>query len=104
MDASGQSAATSPLQIYENRRDQLRSDFQSLDERDRRFAAARGLIFFVGVALAYFVWIAGSIAGYWLLLPILVFVGLVVAHGKVAAHRLRASGDWLLQRRTGSTR
>lgn len=84
MDASGQSAPHTPQQEYEARRDKLRADFKLLDERDRRLATARGLVFLGGCVLAYFAWAEGSISAFWLLAPIAFFAGLVVTHSKVA--------------------
>ena len=81
------SPAATPEQVYGQRREQHIEARTELEAADGRFATARGLTFLVGLALAWFALIDGSLPAGWLLAPIGVFIGLVVGHSR-AVRRL----------------
>lgn len=78
------SPAANPEHVYGQRRDKHIEARTELEAADGRFATARGLTFLVGLALAWFALIDGSLPALWLLAPIGVFIGLVVGHARSA--------------------
>lgn len=88
MTGQGQESPRTPQQVYENRRAALRSELVALDQRDRNFATARGLLFLGGVFITWRT-LFDDLSGMWLLPPVAVFVVLAVLHSRVARRLAR---------------
>lgn len=73
-----------PKDVYEQRREVHEGNLKELEATDSRFATARGLVFLLGIALAWGVIGDGGIDAFWLLVPLGVFVALVILHARVA--------------------
>lgn len=80
-----------PLAEYQARLADRQKTVARCAKADRKFSQARGIVFLAGLALVAVVWQTG-ITPWLLLLPLAVFVGLVIAHG-------RAIRDFVLARR-----
>ena len=80
-----------PVAEYQTRLADRQKTVARCAAADRRFSQTRGIVFLLGLALVAVVWKTG-IAPWLLLLPLSVFVGLVIAHG-------RAVRDFVLARR-----
>lgn len=88
--ASSPSGAVDPRTEYVRRRDSRQDDANRLSLTHRRIADARLLIFAVGLALAGATFGLGWASPWWLLAPVLVFAGLVVAYDTVGRKLRRA--------------
>ena len=88
-------ARSNPQQVYEARRQHLLREFDAFDHKDRNIATARGIVFLVGLAIAYFSLVSGVVAPIWLCAPPVIFVGLAISHHSIIKqkeHLRRAIG------------
>jgi len=74
------------LTEYSERLATAERDFQQLDKRDAQVAAWRALLALVGIAMGYFCY-RGNLAIWWLLIPAMVFLALVLLHRRVINQR-----------------
>ncbi len=108
-------STVSPRGPYEQRLAQRRGTLDSKVRLERRIADARLTVFVFGVVLAGFTYLNGSIAWWWISIPIFFFAGIVVLHEQTrrAVHRAsraaeyyelgvkRIDGTWLGQGASG---
>lgn len=78
-----------PRREYQSRLEDRRALVERYARQDGRTSTARGAVFLVGIALALVV-SGTTVSAWWLLLPTVVFVTLVVLHGRVIARLQRA--------------
>jgi hypothetical protein len=79
----------SPRQVYERRTVELRQEASQLAARDRGLSALRLATILLFLAFAWAVFDPDRLAIEWLVLPIGLFIGLVVAHERCARRRHR---------------
>lgn len=89
-DQPTQETAAAPKRAYEQRLDRHRRMLGNLKDADSRFATARGLLFLGGLIAAWLAVFDGAFPAAWLFLPLGVFLGLVVAHARIARQIERA--------------
>lgn len=77
-----QSVHTDPKQVYRDRRDGHLAVQGELEQTDARFATARGVVFLAMLVLGWFSLIEGDLYPAWLLVPLGIFVGLLIAHSR----------------------
>ena len=77
-----------PLSVYRGRIEGFRARIARLDGWDTTIVWARTLVFIAAIAIAVFA-VRGQLGARWLIAPGAVFLGLVVAHGRVLARRAR---------------
>lgn len=78
----------SPRQVYERRTADLRHEANLLSARDRRLSVLRLTTVVLGLVMAWAVFDPDRLAIYWLALPIVIFIALVVVHER-CARRMR---------------
>ena len=86
---SHSAALRTPRQVYVERLDQTQKCLNETEAADRRYAASRGVVGLLTLALCWFVFAAQSVNGWWLLLPVATFAVLVVFHDGVIRQRER---------------
>ncbi len=79
-----------PVSEYESRLKLRRQAVAELERSDNRIAMARGLTFSVAVAIAWLAFYASRISGWWLSVPVVVFLLLVVIHARTIVSLRRA--------------
>ncbi|WP_235963355.1 MutS-related protein [Tautonia rosea] len=87
---SSPSEKSDPHAEYLRRRDARRDDANRLSERHGRIADGRLLVFALGLALAVGTLGLGWGSAWWLLVPVIVFAGLVIAYDAVGRLHRRA--------------
>jgi len=79
-----------PRKTYADRLHRAQISLALLNRRDGVLANVRFVVFMAGVALGALVWLAESITGHWLIVPIVAFMALAVYHERVIQRRDRA--------------
>ena len=89
-------AAHDPLRTYERLLDERRREEAALARRADRVSTARLATFAVGAVLAWGAVFGGWMSSWWLSLPVLVFIGLVVVHDRelAAGDRVARAVAW----------
>ena len=87
---SPQETVSAPKSAYEQRLAGHRGALSELESADSRFATSRGLVFLVGLVLAWFAFVEASFPPEWLFLPVGIFVALVTGHARIAGRIERA--------------
>jgi hypothetical protein len=82
---------TDPHTTYQRLLDERRREEAALARRADRMSSARLATFAVGAVLSWGAVFGGWMSGWWLSLPVIVFIGLVVAHDRVLLARDRVS-------------
>ena len=77
-----------PLSVYRRRIEGFRARIARLDGWDTTIVWARTMVFVAAIAIAVFA-VRGQLGARWLIAPGAVFLGLVIAHGRVLARRGR---------------
>ncbi|MGA7615683.1 MAG: DNA mismatch repair protein MutS [Thermoanaerobaculia bacterium] len=104
-----------PRNEYERRLDERRTAATRLARREETISWSRLAVFAAGVVIAWIAFVDRAMAGWWFLLPVVVFVTLVVLHERFALRRkkleraadfyesglARLSGQWAGRGRTG---
>lgn len=88
--ALSETASLAPQAAYRDRRAGHVQRQSELELADQRFSAARGLIFLLALIQAWLTFAEGFLSPVWLLLPVLIFAGLVIAHQSVVLRLERA--------------
>jgi hypothetical protein len=70
---------------YQSRLDERQRLADMYAVRDGRISAARGIVFLIGIALLVAIFNTSTAAAWWLCLPAVLFVGLVVWHARVTS-------------------
>ena len=83
-------AAAGPREEYERRLDDRRAAAAEAERLDDRLSLARGVVFLAGLVLLIAIWNIAGLSPWWLAVPAVVFVALVIAHGRVVERRARA--------------
>ncbi|HIM51824.1 MAG TPA: DNA mismatch repair protein MutS [Acidobacteria bacterium] len=83
--------ARDPPRTYERLLDELRREEAALARRADRVSTARLATFAVGALLAWGTVFGDWMSSWWLSLPVIVFIGLVVVHDRVLAARDKVS-------------
>ena len=78
------SDAASPQSVYQARRALRVNARQRLEAIDERLSTTRGIVFISALILAWFVLMDGSVSALWMPVPVVVFVGLMIGHSRVA--------------------
>lgn len=78
-----------PHSVYQQRLDERRQTETALSRRADQIGTARLVVFLAGLVLAWGSTFAGWMSGWWLLVPVAVFTGLVVRHDRVLLERDR---------------
>lgn len=81
---------TEPKSEYARRLGNRQATVQYFDRWDRRIATARGIVFIAFCVTLYFAVGGAALSPFWLILPTVVFVALVLSHGSVARQLVRA--------------
>jgi len=79
-----------PLAEYTSRRDARQLVVERQKAREGRFADARMTVFVAGLVMVFLLLGPKVLAPYWLALPLVAFIALVIAHDRVAHERKRA--------------
>jgi hypothetical protein len=79
-----------PREVYEARREQRQAAQSQLETQDDRLATMRGAVFLAMLVLLAFTVFGEDVAAAWLIVPSVIFIGLVVVHGRVARNLDRA--------------
>lgn len=72
-----------PRTEYQRLKENYDQQLQALNEKENKVALSRGLIFAAAFLLLIFCSQSSTVSGYWLLLPLVVFIGLVLFHGRL---------------------
>ncbi len=80
-----------PLSVYQHLRDARRREAEALTRRADRVSKLRLVTFLAGVALAWGAVSGGWLSVWWLGMPVVVFIGLVVAHNRLLLNRDRVT-------------
>ena len=78
-----------PAAEYDRRLSDRQQTAARCAEADRKFSQARGLVFLAALVVVVILWNT-SLSPWWLILPLVVFAGLVVSHGKAIRQLLLA--------------
>ena len=81
---AAEETVSAPKSAYEQRLAAHRGTLNDLQVADGRYATGRGLLFLVGLGIAWFVIIEVTLPSHWLLLPASLFAVLVVGHSRNA--------------------
>jgi hypothetical protein len=89
IDSPALSAAPDPRREYSGRFEDRRARLAMLTQRERLLGLGRVAVFLAGVGVAWVAFGAGRISGWWLAIPVAVFLVLLIVHERVrrAWHR-----------------
>ena len=80
-----------PLSVYQRLRDERRREVEALTRRADQVSKLRLVTFLAGSALAWGAVSGGWLSVWWLGVPVVVFIGLVVAHNRLLLDRDRVT-------------
>jgi MutS domain V len=83
--------ATTPESVYQSRQSQHSAERNRLERLSDRIASARGLLALFTLLIAWLCFIQDSLHNFWLFVPLVAFLALVVTHNNVVKHLDSAS-------------